>query len=177
MQQALGSLLKRMQPKEFNIDCVIQSVRNIFSMPTKALDQVGCTGECHHIVRRKSAVSDSCLNSLKDVQAKVLYLPLTGDRVSSKSLEDSFEKIKEQKEHITDLTHQNEIFLFRENNFLLMTQTIGVTRNFAMTIHQIVEVDPGASIQSGVVTINPDSLTTREGVKFFDPQETEETQR
>ena len=83
---------------------------------------MGCSGECHHIVRRKSAVSDSCLNSLKDVQAKVFYLPLTGDRVSSKSLEDSLEKIKEQKEHITDLTHQNEIFLFRENIFLLMTQ-------------------------------------------------------
>lgn len=64
-----------MQSKDFNIDSGIQSVRDIFAMSTKALDQVSRSGAFHHIIRRKAAVSDSGLNNLKDVQAKVLYLP------------------------------------------------------------------------------------------------------
>ena len=103
MQQALGSLLNKMQSKDFNIDSGIQSVRDIFAMSTKALDQVGRSGAFHHIIRRKAAVSDSGLNNLKDVQAKVLYLPLTGDGVFGKGLEESLKKRKEQKEQLTDL--------------------------------------------------------------------------
>ena len=56
-----------MQSKDTNIDSAIQSIRDIFAMSTKALDQVGRSGAFHHIIRRKAAASDSGLNSLKDV--------------------------------------------------------------------------------------------------------------
>lgn len=103
IQQALGSLLNKLQSKDVNIDSTVQSVRDIFAMSTKALDQVGRSGAFHHIIRRKAAVSDSGLNNLKDVQAKVLYLPLTGDGVFGKGLEENLKKRKEQKEQLVDL--------------------------------------------------------------------------
>ena len=103
IQQALGSLLNKLQSKEVNIDSTVQSVRDIFAMSTKALDQVGRTGAFHHIIRRKAAVSDTGLNNLKDVQAKVLYLPLRGDGVFGKGLEENLKKRKEQKEQLVDL--------------------------------------------------------------------------
>ena len=83
----MGSLLNKPQSDNSNIDSAIQSVRDIFAMSTKALDQVGRGGAFHHIVRRKAAVSDTGLNNLRDVQAKVLYLPLTGEGVFGKGLE------------------------------------------------------------------------------------------
>ena len=103
MQQALGSLLNKLQSDNFNIDSAIQSVRDIFAMSTKALDQVGRAGAFHHIVRRKAAASDTGLNNLRDVQAKVLYLPLSGEGVFGKGLEGNLQKRKEQKEQLSDL--------------------------------------------------------------------------
>ena len=103
MQQALGSLLNKLQSDNFNIDSAIQSVRDIFAMSTKALDQVGRAGAFHHIVRRKAAASDTGLNNLRDVQAKVLYLPLSGEGVFGKGLEGNLRKRKEQKEQLSDL--------------------------------------------------------------------------
>ena len=70
MQQALGSLLNKMQSKDTNIDSAIQSVGDIFAMSTKALDQVGRSGAFHRIIRRKAAASDSGLNSLKRCTSK-----------------------------------------------------------------------------------------------------------
>ena len=72
-------------------------------MATKALDQVGHAGVFHHIIRRKAVVPDTGLNNLKDVQAKVLYLPLMGDGVFGKGLEENLKKRKEQKEQLYDL--------------------------------------------------------------------------
>ena len=72
-------------------------------MSTKALDQVGHAGAFHHIVRRKAAASDTGLNYLRDVQAKVLYLPLSGEGVFGKGLEGNLQKRKEQKEQLSDL--------------------------------------------------------------------------
>ena len=99
MQQALGTLLNKMQSKDFNIDSAFQSVRDIFAISTKALDQVGRSGAFHHIARRKAAASDTGLNNLKDVQAKVLYLPLTGDGVFGKGLEAGFPRALENMEN------------------------------------------------------------------------------
>ena len=39
MQQALGTLLNNLQSEKLNIDSTVQSVRDIFAMSTKALDQ------------------------------------------------------------------------------------------------------------------------------------------
>ena len=92
MQQALGTLLNKLQLENPNVDSAIQSVRDIFAMSAKALDQVGRAGAFHHIIPRKAA--DTGLNNLKDVQAKVLYLPLTGDGVFGKGLEENLKKRK-----------------------------------------------------------------------------------
>ena len=103
IQQALGSLLNKLQADTLNLDSAIQSVRDIFAMSSKALDQVGRTGAFHHIIRRKAAASDTGLNNLKEIQSKVLYLPLTGDGVFGSGMEQCLKKRKEHKEQLTDL--------------------------------------------------------------------------
>lgn len=42
----------------------------------------------HNIIHRKAAASDTGLNNLKEVQANVLYLALTGVSVFGKGLEE-----------------------------------------------------------------------------------------
>jgi hypothetical protein len=44
----------------------------------QSLDQFGRIGTLNHMIRKKAAASESGLNTLKDIQAKVLYLPLVG---------------------------------------------------------------------------------------------------
>ena len=39
---------------------------------TKSLDRMGRAGAFHHIIRRKAAISDSGLSSVKDVQNNLL---------------------------------------------------------------------------------------------------------
>ncbi|VDI31977.1 Hypothetical predicted protein [Mytilus galloprovincialis] len=55
------------------------------------------------MIRRKAAATESGLNNLKDIQAKVLYLPLSNEGVFGKGLEDKLEKRKEQREQLDDL--------------------------------------------------------------------------
>ena len=78
-------------------------MRDIFAMSTKALDQAGRSGAFHHIIRRKAAASDTGLNNLREVQAKVLYLPLSGDGVFGCRLQENLRKREEQKEQLLDL--------------------------------------------------------------------------
>ena len=65
-------------------------------MSTKVLDHVGWTGAFHHIIRRKAVASDTGLNNLKKVQAKVMYLPLSRNG-------ECLKRHKEQKEQLSDL--------------------------------------------------------------------------
>ena len=53
-QQALGSLLDILQQKDINMDLAIQTVRDIFAISTKTLDQIARTGAFNHMVRRKA---------------------------------------------------------------------------------------------------------------------------
>ncbi|VDI35016.1 Hypothetical predicted protein [Mytilus galloprovincialis] len=78
-------------------------VKDLFAISTKSLDQVGRTGAFNHMIRRKAAATESGLNNLKDIQAKVLYLPLSNEGVFGKGLEDKLEKRKEQREQLDDL--------------------------------------------------------------------------
>ena len=103
IQQALAKLLNDLKEDPVNVDRSIQSVRDIFDMSTKSLDQMGRAGAFHHIIRRKAAISDSGLSSVKDVQNKVASLPLSGDGVCGKGLEDKLKQRKEQREQLTDL--------------------------------------------------------------------------
>ena len=103
MQQALGLLLKNLKSDTPNIDSAVQSVRDIFNMSTKTLDQIGRTGAFHHVVRRKAAVSDTGLNAVKDIQSKIQGLPLTGEGVFGPGLEEKLKQRKDQKEQLSDL--------------------------------------------------------------------------
>lgn len=57
------------------MDKAVQTVQDLFDISSKALDQAGRSGAFHHLIRRKAAAADSGLNTLKDVQSKVMYLP------------------------------------------------------------------------------------------------------
>ena len=69
----------------------------------QSLDQFGRIGTLNHMIRKKAAASESGLNTLKDIQAKVLYLPLTAEGVFGEELEDKLEKRKEQSEQLKEL--------------------------------------------------------------------------
>ncbi|KAH3709870.1 hypothetical protein DPMN_069335 [Dreissena polymorpha] len=60
-------------------------------MSNKALDQAGRAGAFHHLVRRKAAVTDTGLSTLKDIHSKVMYLH---SKLKSR---------KEQKDQLNDL--------------------------------------------------------------------------
>ena len=64
-QLLTAKLLNDLKEDTVNVDRSIQSVRDIFDMSTKLLDQMGRAGALHHI-RRKAAISDSGLSSVKD---------------------------------------------------------------------------------------------------------------
>jgi hypothetical protein len=51
-----------------------------------SLDQFGRIGTLNHMIRKKAAASESGLNTLKDIQAKVLYLLLTAEGVKPENL-------------------------------------------------------------------------------------------
>ena len=102
LQNALASLSSSIKSDNTNPD-ILQSVNDIFAISMKSLDQFGITGAFNHIIRRKAATSESGLNTLKDIQAKVLYLPLTAEGVFGEGLEDKLGKRKEQREQLKEL--------------------------------------------------------------------------
>lgn len=101
-QQALGTLLSKVENESCSPE-TSQLVKDLFAMSTKTLDQIGRAGAFHHMIRRKASESDSGLNTLKDIQAKVLYLPLSHEGVFGKGLEDKLKARKEQKDQLDDL--------------------------------------------------------------------------
>ena len=52
IQQALGNLAEHFQSENFSRDEGLDQIRNIFSMTTKCLDEIGRAGAFHHIIRR-----------------------------------------------------------------------------------------------------------------------------
>ena len=96
-------MLNKLQSDNVNVASTIQSMQDNFAIATKALDQTGRSRAFHHIIWRKAAASDTGLNNLRKVQAKVLYLPLSGDGVFGCRLQEHLRKRKEQKELLSDL--------------------------------------------------------------------------
>ena len=82
-----------------NIDSAVQTVRDIYDMSTKTLDQVGRAGAFHHIVRRKASASDT----VKDVNTKIHCLSLSDEGRFGKGLEEKLKQRKDQKEQLSDL--------------------------------------------------------------------------
>ncbi|KAH3836049.1 hypothetical protein DPMN_109418 [Dreissena polymorpha] len=85
------------------MDKAVQTVRDLFDMSNKALDQAGRAGAFHHLVRRKAAVTDTGLSTLKDIHSKVMYLPLSSEGVFDSGLHSKLKSRKEQKDQLNDL--------------------------------------------------------------------------
>ncbi|KAH3849220.1 hypothetical protein DPMN_091616 [Dreissena polymorpha] len=103
MQQGLGYLLSILKSEETYINKAVQTVRNLFDMSNKALDQAGRAGAFHHLVRRKAAVTDTGLSTLKDIYSKVMYLPLSSEGVFGSGLHPKLKSRKEQKDQLNNL--------------------------------------------------------------------------
>lgn len=126
LQQGLGALLTTLKEKEVNIDRATQEVRDLFDMSTKALDQAGRAGAFHHMIRRKAAVSDTGMHTLTDLHKKALFLPLAGDGVFGKSLQDKMVYRKEIRDQLSDLFP--EFFHYKTQN---QSQNQGQKRKFS----------------------------------------------
>lgn len=103
IQQTLGALLKSLSEDEIDRVSVCQTVKDVFAMTTKSLDQAGRTGAMCHLIRRKAATQDCGLANINDINIKSQYLPLTDDGLFGSGLEKCLEKRKEQKDQLTDL--------------------------------------------------------------------------
>ncbi|CAC5420037.1 unnamed protein product [Mytilus coruscus] len=103
MQQTLGSLLKDLEEDNVDKSTACQTVKDIFAMSTKSLDEPGRSGAFFHLIRRKAAAYDSGLSNIKDLSSRCQYLPLSEEGVFGKGLEISLEKRKKQKDQLCDL--------------------------------------------------------------------------
>lgn len=96
-QQALGCLLDTLQEKGVNMERALQTVRDIFAMSTKTLDQIFRAGAYHHIIRRKATMFDTGLSDYKDYLSTIISLPLTGDSIFGNHSDDKLQLKTERK--------------------------------------------------------------------------------
>ena len=102
-QRALASLLQELRQDNPNWDAATQTVRDIFAMSSRILDQFGRTGAYDHFFRRKATILDMGVDSIKDVAKHADYLPLTCDGVLGKEFETKFKERKEKNKEFKDL--------------------------------------------------------------------------
>lgn len=100
-QQALGCLLDNLQSREPNLDKAVQTVRDVFAMTTKTLDQFGRTGAYHHLARRKAAIYDTGLDEYKDYSNTIMSLPLSSEGVFGSQFD---EKLKSRQERFKQIS-------------------------------------------------------------------------
>ena len=69
------------------------------------MEQAGRSGPFHHMIRRKSALTYTGIDSerVREVMIKVLCAPLSGNGVFGDHLEEQFKRRKAQKEQLKDL--------------------------------------------------------------------------
>ena len=103
IQQALATLLSELGSENTNLDRATQTVRDVFAMSTKVLDQLGRTGAYDHYIRRKATMVDTGLDTVKDVAKHADLLPLTGDGVFGKEFETKLKDRKEKNKEYKDL--------------------------------------------------------------------------
>lgn len=102
MQQSLANLTQLIDSESFDKEKAINMVRDIFSMSTKSLDQMGRAGAFHHIVRRTVTMTDTGLYELPDAH-KFTGLPLTGDGLFGTALDELSKSRKEMKKQVDDM--------------------------------------------------------------------------
>lgn len=102
VQQSLGNLLENLQRNDIDKDKCITSVKDIFAMTTKGLDQLGRTAAFNHIIRRTVSMTDSGLYELPDAN-EFTSLPLTSEGVFGNGLEALLKSRKEKKKQLDEL--------------------------------------------------------------------------
>lgn len=102
-QQALSALLISLKEEEPNIDRAIQTVRDIFAITTKNLDQVARAGAFHHLIRRRAAVNDTGLSDFKGYASTVLTLPLSAEGVFGTEFDEKLKSKQEKNKQIADV--------------------------------------------------------------------------
>lgn len=117
MQQALRVLLQELKTGKPNLDLAVQTVRDVFAMSTKTLDQIGRSGAYHHIIRRKATIVDMGLENIKDVAKQADLLPLTADGVMGSSFETKLKDRKEKNKEMKDLIPEIETKKNSNKNF------------------------------------------------------------
>ncbi|CAG2218405.1 unnamed protein product [Mytilus edulis] len=103
MQQALGSLMEKLNDSEPNIDLLVQMVKDIFAMSVKSMDQTARTGAFHHLIRRKATLLDTGLEDITELNDKFLSLKLSSDGVLGKDFEEKLKNRSETNKQIKDL--------------------------------------------------------------------------
>ncbi|MCW4343718.1 MAG: hypothetical protein N0E48_10205 [Candidatus Thiodiazotropha endolucinida] len=120
VQQALALLLQELKSDSPNVDSATQTVRDVFAMSTKILDQFGRTGAYDHFIRRKATMVDMGLDSVKDVAKHADLLPLRGNGVLGKDFEtklkDRKEKNKEFKDLVPEISGKKETPSFKRKS-------------------------------------------------------------
>ncbi|CAG2233974.1 unnamed protein product [Mytilus edulis] len=103
MQQALGSLMEKLNDSEPNIDLLVQMVKDIFAMSVKSMDQTARTGAFHHLIRRKATLLDTGLYAIIELNDKFVSLKLSGDGVLGKEFEEKLKNRSKTNKQIKDL--------------------------------------------------------------------------
>jgi hypothetical protein len=101
MQKALGQLLSTLKDSSPNMDRAVQTVKDLFCMSQKSLDQFARTGAFHHVVRRKVAIADTGI--LDYLESSDLNLPLSSDGVFGKEFENLLQERKDRNKKIEEL--------------------------------------------------------------------------
>ncbi|XP_045161737.2 uncharacterized protein LOC123526570 [Mercenaria mercenaria] len=102
VQQSLGNLVQYLSSDDFSKDNAIQSVKDIFAMSTKCLDQLGRTAAFHHIVRRTVAMTDTGIYELAD-SSDFANLPLSGEGVFGTGLQPLLKARKDKKKQLDEM--------------------------------------------------------------------------
>ncbi|XP_060569321.1 uncharacterized protein LOC132727761 [Ruditapes philippinarum] len=105
MQQALGMLLNMLETED--ISQIEKKVRDIFSLCTKSLDQLGRVGAFFHIIRRQVTMHDTGLFKL-DSSTDISSMPLTGEGVLGHGLDDILKERKEVKKTLDELLPESK---------------------------------------------------------------------
>ena len=96
MKVHMDNLAEHFQSENFSRDEGLDQIRNIFSMTTKCLDQIGRAGAFHHIIHRTVTMSDTSLYELDDA-LEIVNLPLSGEGVLVRVLKNYYNQGKKRK--------------------------------------------------------------------------------
>ena len=134
IQQSLGNLVEHFQSDNFSKDEGLEQVKNVFSMTTKCLDQIGRAGAFHHIIRRTAAMSDTALYELDDA-LEFSNLSLSGEGVFGSGLENLLKTRKEKTKPLEDLVPEVKRKNFKRKSESQVRSVVDIINGHTLTRH------------------------------------------